>query len=195
MDALDLIKMTDFCRSRLLSAGIQDAFGVINTPLTGQELKKFIYSAIKKDVGIDDSRKLIGKVAGILESENPEFKQETLEKLICSYQFAQKKLRIVWQECDEIRDGHGVVLYDKSRPDTCRHGQNIAYIEGYEFRHALARGARLPLKGYCIKPDAITTVDIIDEMKYRIEELMKLTIPGDFYFEIITDRIFADLNC
>jgi len=51
------------------------------------------------------------------------------------------------------------------------------------------------MKGYCIKPNTITTKDIIDEMKYRIEELMKIDIPRNFYSEIISDRIFAELNC
>lgn len=62
------------------------------------------------------------------------------------------------------------------------------------FNHSLSRGGKLPLKGYCIKPDEITTSEIIDEIKLKIEELMKLTIPPP-ELELIPNRIFTDLNC
>jgi len=113
MDSLDLIMMVDYCRSRLLLSGIQDAFSTTDSPLSNQKLKKFIYSVLRKNIDIEDCRKLLDRVAVILASENSDFKQESFEKLIKSYQIDQKKFRIVWQECDEIKAGHGVVLYDK----------------------------------------------------------------------------------
>jgi hypothetical protein len=167
----------------------------IKYSLPARELKKFIFSATNKNLGIKDCTELIGHVAETLRIEDTEFTHELLEKLVWSYQLAQKKLRIIWQERDEILPGHGVSLYDKKRRATSMYGSDVvAYIEGYSFDHSISRGNKLPLKGYCIKPDEITTFEIINEMKSVIEELMKIEMPHP-NSEIVTNRIFSDLGC
>lgn len=104
----------------------------IEYPLPDRILRKFINSAIKKSLGIKECKKLIEQVAQIIDLENSENTPGLLEKLIWSYQLAQKKLRIVWQDCDEIRPGHGVFLYDKDRKDLNSYeGDVVAYVEGY----------------------------------------------------------------
>ncbi|NMC64337.1 MAG: hypothetical protein GYA55_14325 [SAR324 cluster bacterium] len=167
----------------------------IEYSLPARELRKFIFSATNKNLGISDCTELIGHVAKTLRIHNTEFTHELLEKLIWSYQLAQKKLHIVWQECDRIPLGHGVYLYDKKRRDSSMYGSDVvASIEGYSFEKCLSRGDKLPLKGYCIEPDEITTLEMIDEMKFVIEELMKIEMPRP-NSEIISNRIFSDLGC
>ncbi len=167
----------------------------IEYSLPARELRKFIFSATNKNLGINDCTELIGHVANTLRIDNTEFTHELLEKLIWSYQLAQKKLHIVWQECDRIPLGHGVYLYDKERRDSSMYGSDVvASIEGYSFEKSLSRRDKLPLKGYCIKPDEITTPEIIDEMKFVIEELMKIEMPFP-HVEIVSNRIFTDMGC
>ena len=83
---------------------------------------------------IIDCQELLENVSRNLNFDYPGITHGLLEKLIWSYQIAQKKLRIVWQECGEIRPGHGVFLYDKYREDANLLDRNVAYIEGYSFR-------------------------------------------------------------
>lgn len=167
----------------------------IEFTLPAQELRKFIFSATKMSLGINECNELIGHVAETLRKGNSGFTFNLLERLIWSYQIAQKRLRIVWQECDEVFLGHGVSLYDKMRRDSRMYRSDVvASIEGYSFEKSLSRGEKLPLKGYCIKPDEITTPEMIEEMKFVIEELMKIKMPPP-NSEIISNRIYSDLGC
>ena len=167
----------------------------IEYSLPARELRKFIFSATNKNLRINDCTELIGHVSETLRIDNTEFTHELLEKLIWSYQLAQKKLHIDWQECDWIPLGHGVYLYDKKRRDSNMYSSDVvASIEGYSFEKSLSRGDKLPLKGYCIRPDEITTPELIDEMKFVIEELMKMEMPFP-HVEIVSNRIFTDLGC
>jgi hypothetical protein len=97
----------------------------------------------------------------------------------------------VWSEapCESFGLGHGIHYHD-----IVRSGNDVvAFIRGFAWRRSNQIAC-----GYHIQPDAVTTQEVIDEMKKCIE---KLICDGTTHYRWIdencqiTPRIYARGNC
>jgi hypothetical protein len=79
-------------------------------------------------------------------------------------------MKIVWKEWkitpDEHSFGHGVHFHDCRKP---RNASLVAWLEGYKWLHARPKIVTI----WCIVPDIITTVNVIEVMQRAIDMHVK----------------------
>ncbi len=95
----------------------------------------------------------------------------------------------VWSKAPESGFGHGIQYHDRERQ---LNDSLVAFIRGFSWRHSHSA----IVQGYHIQPDAITTADVIAEMKQRVEQLVaerEMHVRGEN--TNITSRITTHGNC
>jgi hypothetical protein len=83
--------------------------------------------------------------------------------------------------------GHGIRYHDVCRPNNGL----VAFIRGFEWKN----DSKSIIQGYYLRPDAITSAEVIAELKLKIEALItarELRFRSEPW---LTDRIYAGGNC
>jgi len=92
---------------------------------------------------------------------------------------------ITWTTTPPDTFGHGVGLYDVQIKG--RHESLVAFLDGFAWLHGDSNQAVI----HCIRPNVITTAQVLDAMKKRIEEILaRRQLPNNR----ITRRIIALVN-
>lgn len=100
-----------------------------------------------------------------------------------------KKNTIVWRQWRKIPPlGHGVHFHDNHAPS---YADLIGFIEGFDW----LRQQGVVVKGYHIKPNAVTTAEVIETMKQLLNE--RVAVQDDSFIgqAQITERISSCGNC
>ena len=84
-----------------------------------------------------------------------------------------------------VSRGHGVQFHDTSIPD--RSESLVAFLVGFAWMHGRSDEATV----YCIKPNDITTADVLKAMRARVDEMISNRVIPHHQ---ITDRISAWVN-
>jgi len=99
------------------------------------------------------------------------------------------KGRFQWSMWSRLPDGygHGIRYHDICRPNNGL----VAFIRGFGWKN----DSKSIIQGYYIRPDAITSADVIADLKQKIEVLVAGQVQHFRPETWITDRILAAGNC
>lgn len=105
------------------------------------------------------------------------------------------KTTVQWHPSSEYPErwgffGHGIHFHDVRQSREC---DLVAFIEGFEWYHKPGQG--ITVIGYHIKANKITTTEVIDKMKKRVEQLLNDAKGGAALYGKINRRIRACGNC
>ena len=109
---------------------------------------------------------------------------------------SKTRYKIHWHQWEKTPAGgsslsHGVHFHDIKQ---AHQNDLVGFIEGFDWLHQSGQG--VTVKGYHIKPNKITTTEVINAMKQRIEKLINMpdgSLPLDG--SKINRRISAIGNC